>query len=586
MRAFLSVTPSLALMLVLSACGSVSTPAGPSATSLAGDQASGTAMASQRRKVLEALGRGNVEKTTTLAADLVSMDPQSSSAHLLLAAGYHLAGDPASLELAGSGYNAARQFAGSDPWPNYLAGAAAFQRRSPRQAMEFFAQGVMADPDNPFTLEGLAAAAYASGNLALSQAAAARARELMPDSGPGWRIATLTAAAGGDTDQVTALLRDSPPSLPKSQHDWVRHRSRTLLRTVQLDGPLMQAQAAAPSSEDLLQEGSTEAPVAESTAAGTPPAAVESAPGVGNQLTVDVTVILADERETRTQGVNLLDGLQGVFGFGKSTTSVDTTGIGVSATKTITRAIRIPDITYNLNIFNRRNRFYEAVARPSLTAYVGEQSSFFVGDQLNVTISGVQVVQLEKVDVGVTLRITPAEVRADGSRFRVEVDRAFFSDQNVGSFREAVSTFRQSVAATADVKFGETLILSGLTESVIDGQSSRTPFLGDIPGVELLFKNRSQLNRKRSAIILVTPSLPVTLARTVDRNTAVDQIVQLWDTLIEPRMGAKPLTERMKAMRLFTRAAADDVSVRDLRDPVLRTAFLQAQKGAGTVTSP
>jgi Flp pilus assembly secretin CpaC len=380
-------------------------------------------------------------------------------------------------------------------------------------------------------------------------------------------------------------LRDSPPALPKSQRDWVRNRSRTLLRTVQLDGPAVPAQAEAPRGEDLLQEG-IEAPVAESTAAASVPPAAEPAPGVGNQLTVDVTVILADERETRTQGVNLLDGLQGVFGFGKSTTSIDTTGIGVSATKTITRAIRIPDITYNLNIFNRRNRFYEAVARPSLTAYVGEQSSFFVGDQLNVTISGVQVVQLEKVDVGVTLRITPAEVRADGSRFRVEVDRAFFSDQNVGSFREAVSTFRQSVAATADVKFGETLILSGLTESVIDGQSSRTPFLGDIPGVDLLFKNRSQLNRKRSAIILVTPSLPVTVARTVDRNTAVDQLVQLWDTLIEPRMGAKPLAERMKAMRLFTRAAADDVSVRDLRDPVLRTAFLQAQKGAGAATSP
>lgn len=534
---------------------------------------------------MDALGRGDAEKSRTLAADLVSMDPQSSSAHLLLAAGHHLAGDPASLELAGSGYNAARQFAGSDPWPHYLAGAAAFQRRSARQAMEFFAQGVMADPDNPFTLEGLAAAAYASGNLALSQAAAARARELMPDSAPGWRIATLSAAARGEVDQVSALLLDSPPSLPKAHQDWVRNRSRTLLRTVQLDGPPVQDPATTSVASDLPQEA-VDPPAAEATPTDTALPAADPAQGVGNQLTVDVTVILADERETRNQGVNLLDGLQGVFGFGKSTTSVDTTGIGVSATKTITRAIRIPDITYNLNIFNRRNRFYEAVARPSLTAYVGEQSSFFVGDQLNVTISGVQVVQLEKVDVGVTLRITPAEVRADGSRFRVEVDRAFFSDQNVGSFREAVSTFRQSVAATADVKFGETLILSGLTESIIDGQSSRTPGLGDIPGVDLLFKNRSQLNRKRSAIILVTPSLPVTLARTVDRNTAVDQLVRVWDTLIEPKVGAKPLAERMKAMRLFTRAAADDVSVRDLRDPVLRTAFLQAQKGAGTTLAP
>jgi Tfp pilus assembly protein PilF len=580
MRAFLSVTPSLVLMLALSACGSVTKPPGARDPALTGNQATGTALASQRSKVLDALGKGNAEHSTGLAADLVSRDPQSASAHLLLAAGYHLAGDPTSLELAGSGYNAARKFAGSDPWPNYLAGAAAFQRRNPRQALEFFAQGVMADPDNPFTLEGLAAAAYASGNLELAQAAAVRARELMPDSGPGWRVATLAAAASGDADQVATLLRNSPPALSRGQHDWVRGRSRTLLRTAQLDGP--QPQVTTPSGDDVSPEDSLGP-----TASADPASPVgDTAQGSGNQLTVDVTVILADERETRNQGVNLLDGLEGVFGFDKSTTSVDTTGIGGTATKTITRAIRIPDITYNLNIFNRRNRYYEAVARPSLTAFVGEQSSFFVGDQLNVTISGVQVVQLERLDVGVTLRITPAEVRADGSRFRVEVERAFFSDQPTGSFREAVSTFRQSVAATADVKFGETLILSGLTESVIDGQSSRTPFLGDIPGVDLLFKNRSQLNRKRSAIILVTPSLPVTLARSVDRSAAVDQLVKLWDTLIEPGMGATPLAERIKAMRVFTRAAADDVSVRDLHDPALRTAFLQAQKGAGLAALP
>jgi hypothetical protein len=154
------------------------------------------------------------------------------------------------------------------------------------------------------------------------------------------------------------------------------------------------------------------------------------------------------------------------------------------------------------------------------------------------------------------------------------VDRGFFSEQNASSFRESVSTFKQSVSATADVKFGETLILSGLTESVTDGVSSRTPVLGDIPVLDTLFSRSTKLKRTRSAIILVTPSQPGFINRTTNTSAKVERLVRLWDSVIEPRIGVESLMDKYLRGPSFSRSAAGDVQVRDLNDPALRSSLI------------
>ena len=317
---------------------------------------------------------------------------------------------------------------------------------------------------------------------------------------------------------------------------------------------------------DAINEGTVES---DSSASGQ---AADVMPGASNQLTVEVTLILSDLRDTTKYGVNLLDSLQSIYSMGRSSSSTTTTTGGVGSTDdavTITRAIKIPDLAYNLNVFNKGNRSYDVIARPSLTAFAGEQSAFFVGEQLKVGVSGVNTAGLETVDVGVSLKVTPNQIRQDGAQFRIEADRSFFGDQGAGKFSESVALFKQSVAATADVRFGETLILSGLSESVTDGQESGVPILGDIPGVNLLFHNEAYLKRGRSVLVLVTPSLPASFARTRNADPALTKLVQMWDTVIEKRHGIDALTSRLQHSRKFTRAAAEDISVRNINDPKL-----------------
>jgi tetratricopeptide (TPR) repeat protein len=555
-----------ASLLWLGGCASVALPGHPApgggplaATTPAAAALSPTTI---HQAVLAALLRGDAANARSQAQTLVLADPRSAQAHLMLGAAHHLAGDTGSLDQALTGYGAARQLGGDGAWAPLLAGLAALQRQQSADALEHFAAAALANPDQALAFEGLAAA-YAEGRLPLADAAAQRARSLQQGSAPGWRLAALSAAAAGQADRVADLLRQGPVGTTPAQQQWLVQRCAILLRTASLDGPGLLGGVGADSGAD--SGGAADAKAE--------PKVFEAAP---NQVTVDVTLILADDKRSKSYGVNLLDGLTSVFSAGRNGSFSSANGAGFTGANTITRAISLPALTYNLNIFNRGSRYYEMLARPSLTAFQGQESNFFVGEQLAVQVSGNNSAALEKLDVGVALKINPSEIRADGATFRVEANRSFFSDQGIGSFAQGVATFKQSVAATADVRFGETLILSGLTESVTDGNQSAVPGLGDVPGPDLLFSRQTQLKRERSVLILVTPSRPAGLLRGRAPSAALDKLVQLWDTVLEPRTGLDALAQRIARAPKFSRAAQGDVVARQIDDPLLMNSLVAA----------
>ncbi len=544
--------PALLILLAVSGCAHQSAP---SAMKSQTDVGYGVTTNSSVQAVLRAFQRGDSTLAQELAQRLVLADPRNGRSHLLLAAAYQLSSDPATIELAASGYGAARQMAGDDIWANYLAGTAAMQMNKPQLALEHFAAAVIAQPDHVWATEGVAAAAYASGDIALAEAAALRARFLAPSSIPAWRVATLSRAAVGDRVGMKRLLSLAPANVPAKLAQFIAARADNLALTAAVD------QSAASN---------------ESKTAATDTTSKIAAVSNNNQMTVDVTLILADDRTSTANGINLLDGLQLQFGGDRKVTVSRSSTTPETFQSALTRSIRLPDITYNLNIFNRGARYYEVMARPTLTAYNGQQSSFFVGEQLFVQVSGVNTAQLEKIDVGVSVKLTPSEITAEGARFKIEADRSFFSDQGVGSFKEQLATFKQSVSATAEVKFGETLLLSGLSEKLRDGNSSRTPVLGDIPGPNALFKRTTLVERNRSVLVLVTPSQPLGVARSTKRGDAAERLIEFWDRVIEPSHGGAPLIKRLESRRLFTRPAAGDVALRDLRDHEVLTALIVA----------
>jgi len=279
------------------------------------------------------------------------------------------------------------------------------------------------------------------------------------------------------------------------------------------------------------------------------------------QISVDVVILLAQHENIDRVGINLLDGLKLQFGGSDTRRDVRTTD-GSSFERTITRAITLPDLTYNLNIFNRLGSYYEVAARPSLTAHLGDQSEFFVGKSLRVAVKGVNDSSLEKVDVGIELKAKPLEIDDNGAKLKISAERSFLQDQPVGSFAEGLSTFRQFVSATARVKFGETLVLSGLSENVTDSTGSKTPLIGDLPLIGRAFNQRTTAKRRDAVLILVTPSRPTEFAsQPWARSSAVQQLVDLWDKVVDPSTNAASVTASLARARLFSRMQKGDVAL-------------------------
>jgi Flp pilus assembly secretin CpaC len=505
------------------ACASLPTDAAPARK--------GVAVAAPRPGA-QALREGRGGEAIAALSPLAAQRPRDSSGQTMLALAYQQMGEPENLELALAGYDLALKAEPGQFWAAAMAGRAAFDRGRYEEAADRFAAAVMSRPEDGRALLALARASWMAGDVGMAAAAASRSAALTPE-GPervaALRLAAMANAAAGEGGEAKLQLA-SLQSLDPVGAGEVRRRMAALERTAAVD------------FEGAPQDGFAAAGPAE----------------IPNQISVDVAIVLAQNTHRDTIGMNLLDGLKLQYGVTSTDSSTHQPGPD-SFQRVITEAIGIPQLTYSLNLFNRGGQYYQVVARPTLTAYRGEISEFFVGRTIKTAVGGVNVAQLEQIDIGIEMKVTPVEITADGARIRIETSRSFLSNDPAGTFAEALTTFRQRVAATAEIRFGETLVLSGLSESVDDSTFSRVPVLGKAPVIGSLFNERQKTSRRDSVLILVTPSLTTSLpGRAWNRPAAVARLAELWTQVIDPSSNGVDVAARLRRARLFSRMAPGD----------------------------
>lgn len=512
-----------------------------------------TADSSRRQSKLEAKPNALIfeESAKALIADkledaaagfteLAARNPRDPSAQTLLALTYHKAAErnPQNLELANAGYDLALNVQPNNFWAAAFAGRAAYDRGEYDVAASRFAQAVLARPGDGRAMFALASSAYMAGDVELAAIAANQAvilNEATPEHTATLRLATLSNAAVNNIDaahaHLTALQQVSEQAVDDTQ---------TRMGQIEQTNPV-----------DAIEI----APAQEST--------VVSEPSIPDQISVDVAIVLSQRVKRSRIGLNLMDGLNLNYGYGRNYSDSRVTFTGVDSATTgqrvITRAINIPELNYNLNIFNRTGQYYSVLARPSLTAYRGQTSEFFVGRSLKVAVSGVNFSSLEQIDIGIEMKVTPIDISAEGTLVKIETSRSFLTQDAAGTFREGISTFKQRVAATAQVRFNQTLILSGLSESVDDNTFSKTPLLGELPIVGAAFNERSTQSRRDAALMLITPSLTTSLPGLPQlRSGTLDKISRLWTKVVDPASNAVDIGARLGRMRFFTRALPTD----------------------------
>lgn len=509
-------------------------------------------LAKNGMRLLEA---GDYETASLRFNQALKLDVTNSYIQFLNGLAYHLQaanGQVSLYPLAEEGYKLAIKFDPSNWVARHQMGLLLMERRRFREARAQFAEAALFNKDDPGVLYGLAAASYYVGDPATAAAALNQLSRRKAFSPNELRAAAVVNAALGNVQDSVRLLgryRDSGVDsldyrvVESRVSGWRRfheRQNRPHLMSQFQESPLPNRAPTGAVEDTPLppvgdwQDDETdqdtdifhgpghdsggfdlEAARAEDTKRRQ---LIEAEHDDENMVIVDVVILRTEENISTAKGVNLLSGLTLQFGadtFGTSGLSYQMTRRKEygNNTETITKAIGLKQIEYALNIANANSARSEILARPSLIALDNEESEFFSGINIDakVVVGGDDITPISaNEDIGIMLRVLPEFLDDGRIKLSVFAERQFLSTPNTTSviYTFRIDTSKTEVKTNAIMRFGETMILSGLSEKEGERNRDGVPLLQDIPGVQYLFSRKTTQDFEKSVLILLTPRRP------------------------------------------------------------------------------
>lgn len=462
----------------------------------------------------------------------LKFEPTNSQLHFLNGLTYHLrtaAGDSSQKEYAAIGYRMALQHDASNYWAAYQLGHINFSDRRYREAQDAFAYGLLFAPEDPVLLKALAAASYYAQDLDSAVSAITQAEKVSPDDPKVLRMAAMFNAAGGGIDLAKSYLKRyrttdhrEADRLGHRIMDWQGfHIRKASVQLAQSASDILSGDSPAPSvsSDDSSDSSSDSTSNSTSDSSSSDNASISNTPSTPRKrmAMVDVVIIRSEERNVTDKGVNLLSGLTAAlagtsFSFtGTRTANDGSTGPNSNVNSFAYAPTLSVAANYSLNIFNDNNDHNEVLARPSLVALDGMQSEFFTGAVFHVQLTGTAGSEgtVSDVPIGIKLTVTPTFTGVDRVQLNVTASRAFIESRSSQiSFSNFAQTSKNNVTANVELRFGDTLVLSGLSEKETEQLNDGVPILQDIPGLQYLFSHEDTLDYTKSVLILLTPRQP------------------------------------------------------------------------------
>jgi len=183
---------------------------------------------------------------------------------------------------------------------------------------------------------------------------------------------------------------------------------------------------------------------------------------------------------------------------------------------------QIANIAFNLDAARlpfalsapKQLQYARSLAEPTLVTMNGQTANFLAGGSFPVpviggfgAIGGLQGVQY--VPYGVIVNYTPFITDRDRLRLSLNATvsaRDVNTSTNIGGGQVAGLNSR-SVNTTVELRQGETLAIAGLIEYNIGADSTRLPFIGDIPGINNLTGLQRTQSGEKELVIFITPEL-------------------------------------------------------------------------------
>lgn len=547
---FKSVLVFIFVGLLLSSCASINNPLTNSSKSASNK------VDSDLNKITQDLISGNLDEASQNINKLLVRQPENGQLHFLNGLDYHLQfvnGDPSKRDQAETGYLLALEFSPFDGKAARQLGYLYLELSRWRQAQARFSQAVKIDSTDVDALLGLAIASYSTHDFGLALWSSSEAVKLAPKSPKVLYMAAVIRSASGRFDEAKATLSlfktiNSDPQyetkLSNAVDRWdgiYKNNSYVLAVNTENTAEPQQAkpqdEPPSPKKPTNLSETIVSPDWADCQQYLNPRSPSQTNNNIANRksgsdrdgpnsgtlnalpspckglplpraVIFDAFILAMQDDSVNNNGLNLLDGLAIVL----SGSLVNTLTDGAN-TRVLTRSISTPNngLQYSLNMINAGSTRAEVLSRPTLIALDREPSHFFVGAELSVAIAGSNgsAGNLVTIDVGTNLIVTPTFIDDDSMLIAVNIGRSAFRPITAGgTFQQQRETTVATAQANALMKFGETLIISGLNEKELNNFDSRVPILGSIPGIQYLFGKSSDQKKNTSAIVMLTPRKP------------------------------------------------------------------------------
>ncbi len=185
-----------------------------------------------------------------------------------------------------------------------------------------------------------------------------------------------------------------------------------------------------------------------------------------------------------------------VNGFVPTASEFGTTGSSITPTTV--------SMTLLLDMLLTKN-YARLLSEPNLVTFSGKEASFLVGEEIPIVQQLPQSFTVEFKEVGVRMKIKPT---AD-SENRINTTIHAEVSQVIGTGANGIPIIGAKTADTVlQANDGQTIVIGGLLENNVDRDFLRKmPWLGNIPVMGALFRDKQFEQSKREVLFFMTPEV-------------------------------------------------------------------------------
>jgi general secretion pathway protein D len=139
---------------------------------------------------------------------------------------------------------------------------------------------------------------------------------------------------------------------------------------------------------------------------------------------------------------------------------------------------------------------------------VGENVPFIAQRERDVTTTNTVLNSIERMDVGIKLKLTPQITEGDYVKLDLYQEISALTQQSDAVLINVGPTItKRSTKTSVVVKDNQTVVIGGLIQEKLEDSVTKVPFLGDIPLLGLLFREKTTTKSKTNLIVFLTPHI-------------------------------------------------------------------------------